>query len=585
MRLRTLPLGHRRCDGGRILTARRNVWVSFGSPTLPDQLGRRQAKPHANRAEMTNDHPTVLDAFNEHHSAEPNAAAVHYFGNRITRAQLHELSNDVAYWLSRAKVTYGDRVAVSLQNTPVFAAAMLATWKLGAVLVPINPMLKTGELATLLADCEPKVVLAHPEMADVVSAAVKHVERPPTLAWSSRCDLAGDIAGLRADNPVETDPVEGTWLLAELRPSDTSTWTTHTPAPDDLALLAYTSGTTGPSKGAMITHKNLAYQATVTPQWLGLAAIDSVLTIAPFFHITGLGMHLALGLGTGLPLIMTYRFEPERVLALAQRYSPTFTVGTITAYIALAEHAAGNHVARTALKTLAMPISGGAAVPAAVVDRYEQEFGQYIRNGYGLTETTSVCIAVPAGQKAPVDTGSGATSIGKPLPGVEVTIIADDGSIAPNGVGGEIVLRGTQVASAYWNRPDETANAFQDDGLHTGDIGIIDDNGWIYLIDRKKDLIVVSGYKVWPRDVEDTLYRHQAVAEAAVIGVPDEYRGESVRAYIVPRAGATVSPEELNRHCRELLSVYKCPRHYEIVDSLPKSASGKILRRTLRAGT
>jgi len=206
----------------------------------------------------------------------------------------------------------------------------------------------------------------------------------------------------------------------------------------------------------------------------------------------------------------------------------------------------------------------------------------YIHNGYGLTETASVCIAVPRGERAPVDPGSGATSIGRPLPGVSVKVVTEDGALAPHGVGGEIVVQGPQVGVGYWSRPAETANTFQADGLRTGDVGFIDEQGWIYLVDRKKDLIVVSGYKVWPRDVEDVLYLHPSVLEAAVIGVPDDYRGESVAAFVVVRPDAPASAEELNRHCREHLSAYKCPRHYHLVPSLPKSASGKILRRSLR---
>jgi long-chain acyl-CoA synthetase len=524
---------------------------------------------------------TVLAAFTEHRRAAPDAAAVHYYGNRISRAELDELSDSLAHCLAEAHVGRADRVAVSLQNTPLFAIALLATWKLGAVLVPVNPMLRAGELTSLLSDCEARVLLAHPDMADVIMAALKNVEHPPTLLWSSPSDLAGDLDGPWAAEP-EVVRAEGTSLLPELMRRQGKSTPTHDPAPDELALLGYTSGTTGPSKGAMLTHANIGYQAVVTPGWLGLKAGDTVLTIAPFFHITGLGLHLALGLGSGLPLVMTYRFEPRQVLELIQHYTPSFTVGTITAFIALEEQAATSEQAQAALSRFTSAVSGGAAVPAAVVDRYERQFGLYIRNGYGLTETASACVAVPTGQRAPIDPGSGATSIGRPLPGVTVTIIADDGSEAPPGVGGEIVVQGPQVGTGYWNRPDETANTFRPDGLRTGDVGIIDEQGWIYLVDRKKDLIVVSGYKVWPRDVEDVLYRHPFVAEAAVIGVPDDYRGESVTAFVIPRPGLSVTADELNRHCREVLSAYKCPRHYEIVSTLPKSASGKILRRLLK---
>jgi long-chain acyl-CoA synthetase len=524
---------------------------------------------------------TVLSAFTEYRRAAPDATAVQYYGNRISRAELDALSDALATWFAEEQVGAGDRVAVALQNTPVFAIALLATWKLGAVLVPVSPMLRTGELASLLVDCGARVMIAHPEMADVVNPALAQLEHSPTVLWSSPSDLAGDLDAPWPTNP-DFVPATGTSFLPELNRVRKPVGL-HESSSSDLALLVYTSGTTGPSKGAMLTHANVSNQAFVTPDCFGLTSSDTILTIAPFFHITGLCMHLALGLGNGLPLVMTYRFEPQQVLELIRRYTPSFTVGTITAFIALAEQAASSEQAQAALSRMTSTYSGGAAVPAAVVDRYEQQFGVYIRNGYGLTEAASVCVAVPIGERAPIDRDSGATSIGRPLPGVTVTIVADDGTEAPHGTTGEIVIRGPQVGNGYWNRQEETANTFRPTGLHTGDVGIIDGQGWIYVVDRKKDLIVVSGYKVWPRDVEDVLYRHPSVAEAAVIGVPDSYRGESVAAYVVPRPGTTITSDELNQHCREQLSAYKCPRSYEIVSTLPKSASGKILRRLLRA--
>lgn len=537
---------------------------------------------------MTTDHaqPTgvsrgrsVLAAFGERRLADPRAPAVHYYGRTLTRDDLDRLSGRLAARLVEAGVGQSDRVAVSLQNTPVFAIALLATWKLGAVLVPVSPMLRANELTSLLSDCGPRVLIAHPEVADTLTAAFGHLEETPEVLWSNAADYAGAQGARWLPEPAA--PTYGKVLLTELARPIAEPVVPHDSASDDLALLVYTSGTTGPSKGAMLSHANIGYQATVAAGALGVEADDIVLTTAPFFHITGLGLHLALGLGGGLPLVMTYRFDPDGALALIEQYKPSFTVGTITAYIALAERARSDGNAHRALSQLTSAISGGAAVPAAVIDRYESEFGVYIRNGYGLTETSSVCVVVPAGERAPVHAGSGATSIGRPLPDVDVTIVADDGHEAPVGETGEIVVRGPQIGQGYWNRSDETANAFGPRGLRTGDIGIIDEHGWIYLVDRKKDLIVVSGYKVWPRDVEDALYKHAAVAEAGVIGVPDDYRGESVSAYVVPRPGMTVTAAELNRHCRASLSAYKCPRHYQIVDSLPKSASGKILRRLL----
>jgi long-chain acyl-CoA synthetase len=358
----------------------------------------------------------------------------------------------------------------------------------------------------------------------------------------------------------------------------------HDPAPEDVAVLTYTSGTTGPAKAAILTHATLACQAASAPDWLGLGAGDRVLTTEPFSHATGLGLHLALALANGLPLVMTYRFEPRHTLALIEHYTPAFTAGTVPCFVALAEEAGQDERARTALSRMTTVVTGGSPLPAAMVDSYENRFGVYLRNAYGLTETASVCIAVPPGERAPIDPGSGAVSVGRPVPGVTVSIVMDNGGAAPPGVGGEIVVQGPQVATGYWNRPDYTASTFGPDGLHTGDVGFVDDRGWVYLVDRQQDLIVVSGYKVWPRDVEDVLCQHPSVAEAAVIGIPDDARGQTVIAFVVPRPDARLVVEDLHRLCRAHLSAYKCPRQYEVVPTLPKSASGTVLRRSLRVG-
>jgi long-chain acyl-CoA synthetase len=226
--------------------------------------------------------------------------------------------------------------------------------------------------------------------------------------------------------------------------------------------------------------------------------------------------------------------------------------------------------------------SGGAPVAQSVVERYERDFGVYIHNIYGLTESTSACIGVPLGTRAPVDEASGALAIGVPLPGTTVTVVGEDGHELPPGSVGELVVRGPSVGPGYWERPDETANAFRADGLHTGDVGLMDEQGWIFIVDRKKDLLVVSGYKVWPREVEDVLYLHPAVREAAVVGRPDDYQGESVQAFVALRSGEHVTVEELQEHCRKNLSAYKCPRTIEFLEDLPKTATGKILRRELK---
>jgi long-chain acyl-CoA synthetase len=278
-------------------------------------------------------------------------------------------------------------------------------------------------------------------------------------------------------------------------------------------------------------------------------------------------------------MVLTYRFEPATVLGLMERYRPTFTVGAITAYIALADRAEPGNEAMAAMSNA---FSGGAPVAQSVVDRYERDFGVYVHNIYGLTESTSACIGVPRGQRAPVDEASGALAIGVPMPGANVCVVDESGAEVPPGTAGELVVRGPMVGTGYWNRADETTNAFRPLGLHTGDVGVMDEQGWVFIVDRKKDLLVVSGYKVWPREVEDVLYLHPAVREAAVVGRPDEYQGESVQAFVALRSGQTATAEELREHCRKNLSAYKCPRTIEFLDDLPKTATGKILRRELK---
>lgn len=523
---------------------------------------------------------TVLDLFRARVAEDPEATALHYFGRDLTRAEIDRLSDEVARGLRHLGLWQGDRLAISLQNTPAFVLCLLAAWKLGAIVVPVNPMLRGPELSHLLADCEPQVFVCHPDMAAVVDEVRDATGLEVAVLWSLPGDLAGDLPGpWPEEQPSSSGGVTFEELLDRAREVTRAGVERVDPRPDDVALLTYTSGTTGPSKGAMSTHANLTYQAVVSAQWFGLGAEDRMLTTAPFFHITGLGLHLAVALGNGIPMVLTYRFEPGTVLALLDRYRPTFTIGAITAFIALADRA---EPGAEAMRRMSICFSGGAPVAQSVVDRYERDFGVYIHNIYGLTESTSACIAVPRGQRAPVDQASGALAIGVPLPGTHVTVVGDDGAEVPPGTAGELVVRGPSVGAGYWNRRDETTNAFRPAGLHTGDVAVMDEQGWVFIVDRKKDLLVVSGYKVWPREVEDALYLHPAVREAAVVGRPDDYQGESVLAFVALRSGRSVTAEDLQAHCRRNLAAYKCPRTIEFLDDLPKTATGKILRRELR---
>ncbi|WP_287787435.1 class I adenylate-forming enzyme family protein, partial [Acidiphilium sp.] len=282
---------------------------------------------------------------------------------------------------------------------------------------------------------------------------------------------------------------------------------------------------------------------------------------------------------TASPLILAYRFEPGVMLDAIEEHKAAFTIGAITAFIAMMNHP---DAAPAKLASMTRIYSGGAPIPPSVVTAFRETFGHYIHNGYGLTETNSPTHVVPLSREAPVDPASGALSIGVPAYNTISWICDDEGRELPVGEVGEIVSQGPMIVPGYWNKPDKTAEAIRNGRFHTGDVGFMDKDGWFYLVDRKKDMINAAGYKVWPREVEDVLYTHPAVREAAVVGVADSYRGETVKAVISLRPGTSATQEEIIAFCKERMAAYKYPRTVEIIDDLPKTVTGKILRRELR---
>jgi long-chain acyl-CoA synthetase len=306
---------------------------------------------------------------------------------------------------------------------------------------------------------------------------------------------------------------------------------------------------------------------------------DVILGIAPLFHVTGLIAHLALGLLVPAPIILSHRFDAAETWQLVERHRATFAIAAITAFNALA-----NEPSREGrdLSSLTKVYSGGAPIAPAFADRFEQTTGMVIRSAYGLTETTSPTHLTPLGRRTPVDADSGAYAAGIPVFDTDTRIVDERGEQLPPGEVGEVLIRGPQVVPGYWRNPEETEHALGGGELRTGDVGKMDADGWLYIVDRRKDLIIASGYKVWPREVEDVLASHPDVREAAVVGVPDSYRGESVSAFVSPVPGATPTPAELIEYCRERLAAYKRPAQVTVLDELPKTASGKILRRELR---
>ncbi|WP_166133184.1 class I adenylate-forming enzyme family protein [Nocardioides ochotonae] len=536
--------------------------------------------PAGTPASIVPEHRTMLEAFRATVGRQPDAVAIRYFDGALSFGDLDARSDALAEALVARGFEPGDRLAVYLQNDPALAVGYLAAWKAGGAAVAVNPMNRHGELTYLLQDSGATALLCLAELHESVAAQVLAQEEHrvrTVITCSAREDQTRDDPRVL---PVDLAPPPGTLDLGALLAEHAGAVPTlPSPGPDDVAVLTYTSGTTGRPKGAMNTQANLAFNAQTYRDWMGLGTDDVVLGVAPLFHITGMVGHLCVALLTGCPLVLTHRFEPQVVLDAIREHRPTFTVGAITVFIALAGAEGSTREDWSSLRAV---YSGGAPIAPAVTDRFEEQTGLYIHNIYGLTETTSPSHAVPLGTRAPVDPRSGALSIGVPIFDTTVRILAPDGSEVPVGELGEIATSGPGVVPGYWGRPDATAESLPGGELRTGDVGFMDEAGWFYLVDRLKDMINAAGYKVWPREVEDVLYGHPAVREVAVVGVPDDYRGESVKAYVALRPGATLIAEELIDWARERMAAYKYPRSVEFLEELPKTTTGKILRRQLR---
>jgi long-chain acyl-CoA synthetase len=521
----------------------------------------------------------ALSMFRAGVDRDPDGVALRYFDGAVTRRELDETTDALAAGLLANGFAPGDRLAVYLQNVPQFVMAMVAAWKAGGVMVSINPMSRTRELGYLLADSGATVLLCldtlYGEVArDVVPGTdVRLVLTTSGLDLQTRDDPRLFTGVTRQRHEGTTDLLEFVGQHRGETPPPVSS------APDDVAFLTYTSGTTGVPKGAMNTHRNVVFTAQVYRDWVHAGRDGSIFGIAPLFHITGLIGHVAVSMLVPQTLVLAYRFEPQVVLDAFVEHRPAFTIGAITAFSALL-NAPG--FSKEAFESFTSIYSGGAAISPAAERGFLEATGRQVHNAYGLTETTSPMTVTPFGSPSPVDPTSGALSVGVPAPNTVVRIQDDDGRDLPLGEVGEIVAEGPQVVAGYWGKPEETAAGLPGGALRSGDVGFMDPQGWVFIVDRKKDMINASGYKVWPREVEDVLAEHPAVRESAVVGVPDERRGETVKAFVSLRPGASVTPEELIAHCRERMAAYKYPRSVVLLEELPKTVTGKILRRELR---
>jgi long-chain acyl-CoA synthetase len=557
--------------------------TTYTDDGLTTYTGRRWTKLYGEGrpADIVADYPTMLDLFQASLTRAPDSVAIKYFDGVLTMADLDTRSDALALALSDHGFTAGDRLGVYVQNNPAFVVALLGAWKAGGVAVLVNPMNKRRELLAVLTDSGASALICLDDLYESVASEligtgetdVTTVVTCSALDEQSRNDerLFADAHRTRPQGTLDLEEIYRDY--AGRKPA-----LPH-PDPDDVAVLCYTSGTTGAPKGAMCTHGAMSFNSQTYRDWIDFTAADSVLGVAPLFHITGLIGHMGAALIAACPLVITHRFEPHVIIDAIREHRPTFTIGSITVFINLS---AQDGIVKEDWASFRAIYSGGAAIPPAVIDRFLAKTGIYIHNLYGLTETNSPSHAVPLGSHAPVDPASGSLSVGVPIFNTVVRILDEAHQEVAVGENGELAISGPEVVPGYWKRPEATAEGIPGGELLTGDIGFMDADGWFYIVDRKKDMINASGFKVWPHQVEDVIYSHPAVHEVAVVGVPDEYRGESVKAYVSRKPGESLTEEELIAFCKGQMAAYKYPHSVEFLDDLPKTTSGKILRRELR---
>lgn len=495
----------------------------------------------------------------------PERRALIFAGAEFTYRELHERVLTTMAGLQELGIKQGDRVGIMLPNCPEYVASYYAITGLGAIVVQISPISAGPEVDYMLNDSGCKVLVVYAGCVSVVAGV-----RSPALER---------VIGVRFGETNVSLGQGDVWFDEWITAVDASTAPTIPslrPA-DTIAVLQYTGGTTGRSKGAMLSHRNLVANAHQSNYFVpgGSQAEDIVVCALPLFHVYAMTICMNLPIAFGGCILLVPRFDAKELLELVQRYRATSFPGVPTMYVALTQVLTPGS---DALNSLRICNSGGAPLPVQVLHRFEELTGAVMSEGYGLSESSPVThSSLQARRKV--------GSIGVPAPETKAKIVAidDPSRELATGESGELAIFGPQVMVGYWNRPEETARTLVDGWLLTGDIAVIDEEGFTFIVDRKKDLIIASGYNVYPRDVEEALYRHPAVLEAAVVGAPDEYRGETVKAFVVLQSGATVTEADLIAFCREQLAPYKVPRMIEFRDELPKSAVGKILRRSLKS--
>jgi long-chain acyl-CoA synthetase len=501
----------------------------------------------------------IATMLRESATANPDKPLCHINDLTFSYAQVDEISGRVASALLATGLQRGDKVALQLPNLPQFLFTYFGLMKAGLVMVPLNPLLRAPEVRYHLEDSDAKVLITFEMFAEE--------------AYQGAAELDG-VTTYVVNMPGNDARPEGTKHFDELYFADDTREIVPTDG-DETAVLLYTSGTTGKPKGAELTHLNLYMNCTVAGELFEFQETDIGVAVLPLFHVFGLSSVLNTSVRYGGTVVLIPRFELEPVVEAIEKHRCTIFSGVPTMYFGLLNM----DTSGKDLSSLRVGVSGGAAIPGEVIKAFEEKFpGCVVLEGYGLSESTSTTtFNVNAEQRKVL-------SIGRPIWGVEVRVVDEDDNPLPPGEEnvGEIVIRGHNIMKGYHNKPEATAEAFKGGWFHSGDLAYMDKDGYFFIVDRKKDLVIRGGYNVYPREVEEVLFEHPAVAEAAVIGKPDPKLGEEVLAFVALKPGAAAEPEEVISFAKERLAAYKYPREVRIVDELPKGATGKILKKELR---
>ncbi|WP_174730650.1 fatty acid--CoA ligase family protein [Mesobacillus harenae] len=493
--------------------------------------------------------------------------AYYFMDQTTTYAELDAAVTKFASGLEKLGVKQGDHIALLLGNSPHFIISLYGAMRLGATVIPVNPIYTADEIGYILKNGDVKIVVG----LDLLLPGVEKMHQQLTSVEKFIVCESGQVKESDLD-VTKLSVYPKLKPFAEVIGSGDLGFKGPETDENDTAVILYTSGTTGRPKGAMLTQRNLFSNAKDVGEYLRMNKDDKVITTLPMFHVFCLTVALNAPLMNGATLLLVPKFSPAEIFRIGQKFEPTVFAGVPTMYNFIQQHPEGNP---QDLKSLRLCISGGAPMPVALLKDFEKKFNVRISEGYGLSEASPVTCFNP------LDRPRKAGSIGMSIVNVENKVVDELGEEVPVGQVGELIVQGPNVMKGYYKMPEETAATIRDGWLYTGDLAKVDEEGYFYIVDRKKDLILVGGYNVYPREVEEVLYSHPDVLEAAVLGVPDPNFGESVRSYVVSK-NPDLTEKELLEFCKEHMAKYKIPSSIEFLEELPKNTTGKILRRALK---